>query len=56
MSSAVAIDPENAPDQEPDDSGVALWDALITGTARERLIERLAQAHLIQDPELPREP
>ena len=53
MTTAVAVDAESSP--EPDETGVASWDALVTGTARELLIERLAQAHLIRDAEPPPE-
>jgi hypothetical protein len=33
-------------DPDPDGTGAVLWLELAEGTTRERLIERLAQAHL----------
>ena len=54
--SVVPVDSDNVPEREPDESGVAQWTALLGGTTRERLIERLAQAHLSRDADASDEP
>lgn len=41
------------PQQIPDRTEAVLWLELLQGTARARLIERLAQVHLVEDNSAP---
>jgi hypothetical protein len=45
---APAVDDDSSTLLSLDGSRALLWLELVEGTARERLIERLAQAHLIE--------